>query len=262
MKREPSPHRLLAELGPATDEELDQHFTSSQPAALARQGAAVHTARIDHDGWRILEQARDWLAHAENEPLLRLAPISPGTLRLAARALLRLGEQGAASGRESGHAEAAQEGQHTAQWVGQRDILFGMISSIAGGVEPHRTRLREGCRQARDPASIAATMATLGAVGEALLKEKTREIVLRRNSTRLRQGLIDEARAVAEQARRLAQEQGPAPLPPGAQRDLLAGQALALLRDIVDAFDRAHLADPDTPQLTLSSLRKVLRQER
>jgi hypothetical protein len=261
---------LLAELGPATDAELEEHFAGSEPATLVEWGATVATPRIERDGWRIIGQARDFLAHASPQQLDHLAAISRETLRLAAHAVARAEElYELQDSRHRSTSEKASERQAQVSSiregvVAHREVLFGLVRSVAGGTEPLRTRILESYNKAQDPATLAATLNALCDIGDQLLASKDPGVAKRLKSTRLRKELLDGLRTEAQKAQQAADQQDKINAAPvtRAQVDLHDGYSLSLLQDIVDAFERAHHADTTIPRIVLYTLRNVLRPPR
>lgn len=262
--------RLVKELGEASDEELQAHFSGSDAAELVAWGATVATARINRDGWRILGQARDTLAQASEEQLDHLAAISTETLRLAAHAIARADALHAQqTARQQATSAGAAERQAAfeaikASVIARRDVLFGVLRAVAADAEPYRGRITRAYSKAQDAESLADTLKALCNVGDDLLASTDAGIVQRRKTTRLRPQLLASVRTQAEQAATAAREQDKTNASPvtQAQVDLFDGYALALLDEVVGAFERGHHADPTIPRIALYTLRNVLRPPR
>ncbi len=260
---------LVNRLGPATDEDLRQHFLGIHDAIPVEWGKQVATPRIAKNALHILCDAYSFLSSATDEQLELLAAVNDETLKLATSAVLRARElydsrrqQLTGSHEQTAKLHDASD-QGREQAVSQRNVLHGVLTKIIKGVEPWQGRLEAAYSKAEDDASLAATMEKMVQEGRTLLKEKKDAgIVARRRTTRLSASWLDKMAAVgAERQRHAAEPVGvnPAPGISPADVDLRDGWALMLLDDIATAFDHAHDADPTVPRIDVRGLRSALR---
>lgn len=259
---------LIAVLGQATEDQIRALYHGVPNTTAVNWGKQVATTRIVKDAPHIIGDAYVAWQACDDSQRQWLAAISLDTLRLAAGAVKIAEElygqrvQAGKSSRTQVEEAAGISNQAKATEIARRDVLYGVLTKIAAGVEPYASRVAGAYSKSESPADIADSIDGLVAVARDMIKDKDSGIVARRRTTHLTNAWLDQAATGASNVRNAGAKADvvrTAPSVSASEVDLRDGWALMLLDEIVSAFDRAHDADPTIPRINVYSLRNALR---
>ncbi|HEX2574672.1 MAG TPA: hypothetical protein VH877_34310 [Polyangia bacterium] len=258
---------LVAYYGPASDEDVDTYLEGAMKEDLAKEGAKVATERITRDATRIYGIATDFRKRATPDQEERLPAITDHFMRvavwsayqgqqaLAARKAWSAGVKMWRSARAASNKDAKRLG------AARRDVLRTGLLILAGQKKGMVGRIKKVYRRSTRPATLAAVLRDLVALGREMLEDTSLGARQRRRDSRLTADFLTECEAMAERVATVgeAAEAVPAQSPvTQGTLDLWDGRNLIFLRHIMAAFEAGHALDPVIPRLRPNSLRGVL----
>lgn len=261
---------LVRRLGEATEAEVAIFVDVTDPG-LVDEGRGVATPRIDTDTARLYGQAVDFFAGATPTQKRLLLTVSIELLRVAAWAALwgsqcyeaaNAGRTGESIAREARIVNAAKVSTLA---HARRNQLAIALRALTRNDKTWRARITGAYGTAAETKDLAKALTDLVTVGRAILADKSSVIVDRRKHSSLDAAWLDEAQTLAAEVLTLGGK-AKAALPAGpvshAEVDRRDGINLALLEQLIDAFEAGHAEDPAIPRLIPKALRNYFSRTR
>lgn len=259
--------QLRKHLGAPDAAQLEATAPEEAREELVKLGAQIRSARILTDSARIYGLAYAAWQKATAEQKETLLGFSEQLLAVAVdRALALRALSGDADEAQHADTTRAAELARAAQdafsrGMIRRDHLYTALRTIAGRDAALRARVDAARGTAEDAEALARGLSRLAKLGRELCGHKKGPLAARVKLARLSEKHLAAIDALAEEVKASARAAaGRATAQKTAQGDVdhLDGVNLALLGDIVSAFESAHDLDPTIPRLVPIATRRFL----